>query len=220
MRTLSEELEIKQNNASEYCICHNKKRPFDPSSDDWRNVRDNDHVTGYYIWAAHNLCNKRRRVMFQVQIFIHNFWCYDSHHIVHCFQKYPERNSKVIGQVMERYLQVAWGPNLVFPGSFQHLSCSLERLVQSLNKVGQHEFKHLANIVEQRNGSNVKLKLLCRKGVFPYVYLDSTDVLEQPQLPPMEAFASKLYYSECSEADFIHAQKFGKCSGVKSFVTT
>ena len=72
MRTLSEEQEIKHNYAKECCICHNKKRPFDASSDDWRKVRNQDHETGYYIGAAHNLCNKRRRVMFQIPIFIQN----------------------------------------------------------------------------------------------------------------------------------------------------
>ena len=103
-------------------------------------------------------------------------------------------------------MQVGLGKNLVFRDIFQHLSCSLERLAESLNKVGQHKFKHLANIIEQRYEPNVDLKLLCRKGLFPYVYLDYIDVLEQQQLPKREAFTSKLNDSECSPSDFIHAQ--------------
>ena len=98
----------------------------------------------------------------------------------------------------------------MFRDSFQHLSCSLERLVESLNEVGLKKFKHLTNIVKQRYGSNVDWKLLCRKGVFPYDYLDSMEVLNQPQLPPREAFASKLNDTECSESDYIHAQKVWK----------
>ena len=109
MRTLSEQQDIQHNDATECCICHNKKRPFDPLSDDWRKVRNHDHVTGYYIGAAHNLCNKRRRVVFKILIFIHNFRGYDSHLILHCFQNYPKREIKVIGQLMERYMQVSWG---------------------------------------------------------------------------------------------------------------
>jgi len=37
---------------------------------------------------------------------------------------------------MERYLQVVWGKNLVFRDSLQHLTSSLEKLVESLMKVG------------------------------------------------------------------------------------
>ena len=62
------------------------------------------------------------------------------------------------------------GKNLVFRDSLQHLSSSLERLVESEIKVGLHKFKHLANIIKQRYGSSVDWKLLCRKGVFPYDY--------------------------------------------------
>ena len=72
--------------------------------------------------------------------------------------------------------------------------------------MGLYKFKHLAIIVEQRYGLNLDLKLLCRKGEFTYDYLDSIDVLEQLQLSPREAFASKLNDSECSPSYYIHAQ--------------
>ena len=169
-------------------------------------MRDHDHVTGYFIGAAHNLCNKRRRVVFQIPVFIHNFRGYDGHLIVHSFIKYPEREINVIEKSMERYSQLAWGKNLVFRDSFQHLSSSLERLVESLNKVWEHKFKHFAHMAEQRYGANVDLKLLTRKGVFPYGYLDSMDVLDERQLPTREAFSSKLHGSECSPFDYAHAQ--------------
>ena len=96
MRPLTEEQEMKYNAATECCICHSKKRNFVPYEDDWRKMRDHDHVTGYFIGAAHNLCNKRRRVVFQITVFIHNFRGYDGHLIVHSFSKYPEREINVI----------------------------------------------------------------------------------------------------------------------------
>ena len=213
MRTLTADQDLKYRGATECCICHNKKRPFNNGDDDWRKVRDHDHVTGYFLGAAHNLCNKRRRVVFQIPVFIHNFCGYDGHLIVHAFNKFPDREIKVIGQSMERYLQVAWGKNLVFRDSLQHQSSSLEKLTESLLKVGEHKFKHLEHMANQRygrDGAAVNLKLLTRKGVFPYEYLKHMDVLDETQLPPREAFASRLSGSEISEADYAHAQNVWK----------
>ena len=45
MKPLSKEKQEKYNEATECCICHNKNKPFDPEQDDWRKVRDHDHVT-------------------------------------------------------------------------------------------------------------------------------------------------------------------------------
>ena len=67
---------------------------------------------------------------------------------------------------MERYLQLEWGENIVFRDSFQHLSSSLERLVESLLKVGKHKFNHLAQMALARYSPTVELKMLTRKGVF------------------------------------------------------
>ena len=209
MRTLTADQDMKYRAATDCCICHNKKRPFDSGDDDWRKVRDHDHVTGYFLGAAHNLCNKRRRVVFQIPVFIHNFRGYDGHLIVHSFNKFPSREIKVIGQSMERYLQVAWGKNLVFRDSLQHLSSSLEKLTESLMKVGEHKFKHLAHMANLRYGRDgvpVNLKLLTRKGVFPYEHLTLMDVLDETELPSRDAFASRLSGSEISEADYAHAQ--------------
>ena len=213
MRPLSTEQETKYNNAKECCICHNKKRPFKSDDDDWRKVRDHDHVTGYYIGPAHNLCNKRRRIVFQVPVFIHNFRGYDGHLIVHSFHKFPQREIKVIGQSMERYLQVAWGKNIVFRDSLQHLSSSLEKLVESLLKVGEQKFQHLsymANARYCRDGESMDLNLITRKGVFPYEYLSDMKVLDENSLPPREAFTSRLCSSEITNADYEHAQKVWK----------
>ena len=98
-------------------------------------------------------------------VFIHNFRGYDGNLNVQSFSQYPNRKIKIIGPSMERYLQVAWGDNIVFRDSFQHLSCSLERLVESLTKVGEHKFKQLAHIAAARYGPLVEMKLLTRKGV-------------------------------------------------------
>ena len=83
MKDLTRNQQMKYDAATVCCICKNKKRPFDPEQDDWRKVHDHDHVTGYFFGEAHNLCNKRRLVVFQIPCFIHNLRGYDSHLIVH-----------------------------------------------------------------------------------------------------------------------------------------
>ena len=88
-------------------------------------------------------------------------------------------------------MQIALGKNLVFRDSLQHLCCSLERLVESLLKVGVHKFKHLSHMTERLYVSNniqEKVKLLTRKGVFLYDYFKNMDVLKVTSLPLREAF--------------------------------
>ena len=152
MKDLTRNQQMKYDATTVCCICKNKIRLVDPEQDDWRKVHDHDHVTGYFFGAAHNLCNKRRRVVFQIPCFIHNLRGYDSNFIVHGFTQFPDREIRVIGQSMEKYLQIEWGKNLVFRESLQHLSCSLERLVVLLLKVGEHKFKHLAQMTERMYG--------------------------------------------------------------------
>ena len=65
-------------------------------------------------------------------------------------------------------------------------------------------------MAEQRFGPNVDFKLLSRKGVFSYEYLTSMDMLDEVQLPPREAFTSKLHGSECSQLEYAHAQTVWK----------
>jgi len=51
-----------------------------------------------------------------------------------------------------------------------------------------------------------RFRLLTRKGVFPYEYVDSWERLEEPSLPAKELFFSKLSGSDISDEDYEHAQ--------------
>jgi len=50
-------------------------------------------------------------------------------------------------------------------------------------------------------------ELCLRKDVFPYDWFDCLEKLTEEQLPPKEAFFSKLIDSEISDEDYEHAQK-------------
>ena len=110
----------------------------------------------------------------------------------------------VIGQGMDKYLTVPLGKYLVFKDSLQFLGSSLATLAKKLRKTGRESFKHLSSKflgVEAR-----EFRLLVRKGVYPYEYMDSSEKIDEQQLPPKEAVHSKLTDSDISDQDYEHAQ--------------
>ena len=40
-------------------------------------VADHNHVTYYYIGAAHDECDRKRRMVFDIPVFLHNYQGYD-----------------------------------------------------------------------------------------------------------------------------------------------
>ena len=204
------------NNATRCYICRHE---FVEGEANGPKVRDHDHITGCFIGAAYRQCNLERPVCFKIPVFFHNFREYDAHLIVHEFGKRPDSEIKVIGENMEKYLQVECGPNMVFRDSLQFLSASLEQLAASLAKVGRENFQNLHDVVSDVY-PEADVELLERKGIFCYDYLDSFARLDEPALPPREAFFNKLGGVECSPADYAHAQHVWDnfhCSSLKEY---
>jgi hypothetical protein len=217
MKRLDYDKEVEYQTATQCYICH---RPFNPDSDDLRKVADHDHITGLFEGAAHNSCNKQRRVVYDIPIFFHNFRGYDSHLIVEAMSQlepeFKKRELDPIGQTMDKYMQVKWGDNLVFRDSLQHMTSPLESLVDSLRKSDPTRFYILEAMVKKHyHGQDHKL--LLRKGVFPYDYLNSFDRFGETQLPPREAFYNKLREVHCSEDDYNYAQEVWTKFGCKIF---
>jgi hypothetical protein len=100
----------------------------------------------------------------------------------------------------------------------QFLSCKLDRLTQNLLSSGRSNFVHLLN--EFKDRSDTDIDLLLRKGVYPYDYMDNADKFEETDLPPQEAFFSRLCQAPCSDEDYEHAKKvwttFG-CQKLKDY---
>ena len=136
-------------------------------------------------------------------VLFHNFRGYDAHFIVHEFGKRPDCKIKVIYKNKEKYLQVEWGPNMVFRDSLQFLSASLEQLAASLAKVGRGYFQNFHDVVTDVY-PEADVKLLERKGVFCYDYFDFLARLDEPALPLREAFFNKLKNVECLQANYAH----------------
>ena len=157
-------------------------------------MRDHDHVTGWFIAAAHLQCNLQRSANYQMPVLFHNFRRYDSHLIVHEFLNIQDRKLKVIGQNMEKYFQLQWGPNIVFRDSLQLFSYSLDSLVKSLAKTERKNFCLLHDTMRNfyPDATNKMVQLVEQKGVFCYDYIDKFERLDETALPPLERFYNRL----------------------------
>ena len=116
MKPIRNKQQMAHVNATICWFCHKQDRQFDSTTAKGRKVANHDHVTVYYIGAAHDKWNRKRRVVFDIPIIFHNFRNYHSHLIVTALSRpeFKTRNIQVIGQNMERYIKLKWGKNLVF----------------------------------------------------------------------------------------------------------
>ena len=207
-------------------VCTICNRPFfpdlpnRPENVNARKVRDHCHITGLFRGAAHSICNLQARKDYQIPVFFHNMRGYDGHFItraldqVRTLDPVQAANHKVtiIGQTLERYLQMCWGPHLVFRDSCQILNASLETLVANLAQDSPTKFAQVARAFNMQV-DDVELPRLLRKGVFPYDWFNSFDRLEVQQLPSREEFFSLLAQTECKETDYAHAQEMWRRFG-------
>ncbi len=60
------------------------------------------------------------------------------------------------------------------------------------------------------------IKLLKRKGVFPYEFMTGFDKLQYDKLPAKSEFHSKLNGTDISDKDYAHAQNVWKTFGCKT----
>ena len=181
-------------------------RMFDPEKND--KVRDHDHFTGKFRGAAHARCNLQLRKSYKIPVFFHNFRGYDSHLIVFALSQFPDIPIHVIGQGMEKYLTLSWGEHIVFKDSLQFLACSLEQLAVNLLKSGPDQFIQLKKeFGDDTDEKREQLRLILRKGVYPYDHMGSWDKFATSHLPSIEEFSSKLRFSECAPADYEHAKR-------------
>ncbi|XP_022784021.1 uncharacterized protein LOC111324675 [Stylophora pistillata] len=191
-------------------------------------VRDHCHYTGKFRGAAHNSCNlKFQRPKF-IPVVLHNLANYDAHLFVRnlgvsegeidCI---PNNEEKYISftkhVVVDKFFKednklVEEKRELRFIDSFKFIASGLDKLVANLAKKGKPFFQNT-----RKYYSGEKLNLLMRKGVYPYEWMDSIHKLDEPQLPPKEAFFSVLSGKGISDEDYTHAQNVWKVFGCKTF---
>ena len=89
------------------------------------------------------------------------------------------------------------------------MASSLDKLVENLDK------NCCVNTGKFYKGK--QLSLLMRKGVYPYEYASSCEIFNDEQLPPKEAFHSKLSGEDISDDDYKHAHAVWEEFVMKTF---
>ena len=62
-----------------------------------------------------------------------------------------------------------------------------------------------------------EMKLIARKGFYPYEFVDDHSKLYYPRLPPKESFYSKVRLDDISDADYAHAKNVYNTFKCKDF---
>ena len=85
---------------------------------------------------------------------------------------------------------------------------SVKRIMRK--KINEELIKIFANTYEFCNKDIDKLILLLRKGVYPYIYMDSWKRFDQKALPDKKAFYSNLNTKDIAYIDYSHASRVFK----------
>ena len=216
MIPLTKEEQYEFENASACWIC---QKEFGES----KKVRDHCHFTGKYRGAAHNQCNLQFKKPKFTPVIFHNLSGYDAHLFVKNLGR-TEGNIKCIPNNEEKYIsfskeivvgeyenkkgeKVEVKHEIRFLDSFKFMASSLESLVGNLG---------LEKLIQTKKEFGEKVKLISRKGIYPYDYMNGIKKFSEEKLPQKENFYSKLNDSSISNEDYEHAQRIWKEFEVKN----
>ncbi|KAL9972954.1 hypothetical protein ACROYT_G019355 [Oculina patagonica] len=180
-------------------------------------VKDHCHITGKFRGAAHNICNFMMRIdpkKVQIPVAFHNLRGYDEHHLMQAMSKISkeaQKEVKCVANNMEKYITFSLG-GLRFIDSLNFLPGKLEKLVEEIPKESLNITKDNLEFEE----SEECFELLCKKGIYPYEYMDSWGRFKETSLPEKEKFYSKLNDEHITDKEYEHAQKVWKTFGCQT----
>ena len=169
-------------------------------------VKDHGHITGKYRGYAHWSCSINLKINKKVPVIFHNLKGYDSHLIFKELSKFHCKIS-VIRNGLENYMSFTLTNNIVFIDSMLFMKSSLDKLVKNL---GSEDFKYLT-----KEYSGEKLKLVKKKGVYPYEYFNSFKKFKESKLPDIDKFFSSLKNCGINEKEYQRACNVWKVFKIK-----
>ena len=162
-------------------------------------VRDHCHTTGKYRGCAHWSCNINLKTSKNVPVIFHNLKGYDSHLI---FKELSNCKIRVIPNGLENYMSSTLNNNIVFIDSMLFMKSSLDKLVKNL---GSENFKCLGEEFSGECNSIEKLKLIKKKGIYPYEFFNSFKKFKETYLPDIDKFFSSLKDCGINEKEYQRA---------------
>ena len=184
-------------------VCHICARKFREED----KVRDHCHITGEYRGPAHRDCNLKWAISaekLKIPVIFHNLKGYDSHFIMQKIGHLKRRdfniNVCVIASNFEKYIGFRLGNHLTFIDSFSFMSQSLDRLSSNLSDDAFFYSREAFPNDDQ-------FRLIKKKGVYPYDYMDSFRRFSEKSLPAREDFYSILNDTYISASDYEHPKR-------------
>ena len=165
---------------------------------------DHCHYSGEFLGWTHNVCNVNRKSPIFTPVIAHNLTGYDLHLLLTHLRKHPSDKVSVIPQTDEKYVSMTLGvhvkdivnaegikreiyEHLRFIDSCRFMMSSLDSLVQNL-PIDKFQYlnKHFMSYGEDN------IKLLRKKGHYPYSYMDGPARFEETELPPRDKWKDAL----------------------------
>ena len=150
----------------------------------------------------------------------HNLSSYDAHlFIKELGRRFNKNDIEVIAENKEKYIslnvkinvklarvnnkdgtEVRKNIQLRFIDSCGFMASSLDKLASNLD---EDQCKHLREFYKE----DEVFRLVRRKGVYPYEYMDEWNKFEETSLPPKDTFYSRLNIKGISDQDHEHVQQ-------------
>ena len=187
-----------------------------------RKVGDHCHYTGKYRGAAHSKRNLNYKIVKEIPVLFHSGSVYDYHFIIKYLPREFKFNSECFGENTEKHISVTVPFKKVIndkeikykkriSDSCRFMQDSLSNLVDNLSELKIKEMdndvsiKRFHNTYQLSDNDINKFKLLLRKGVYPYEYMDSWKRFNEIELPSKNKFYSTLNLEDISDDDYAHA---------------
>ena len=109
-------------------------------------------------------------------------------------------NVKLVGVSNKGGTEVCKNIQLRFTDSCRFMALGLDKLASNLD---DNQCKHLREFYKE----DEVFRLMRRKGVYPYEYMDEWNKFEETSLPPKDTFYSRLNIKGISDQDHEHVQQ-------------
>ena len=188
-------------------------------------VADHCHFTGIYRGAANSKCNLQYKVSKCIPVVFHNGSSYDNHFVIRQLVKDFKGYFNCVGENTEKYISFSVSifkesdkgnkkkkPDaftLKFIDSNTFMKVSLENHVKNLAEPGKNTpidvlRKTFYNTSKICINDDRKFKLMLRKGLYPYEYMDSWQKFNEPVPLDKECYYSELNNENVSDSDLDH----------------